>query len=679
MAKHILVFFASIISLASLAQDIPTDTIETIILSSSKIKTPLQKSTYTIHPIRIDELKTISQLVSINEYIEGVPGLFAQNARNYAQDLRISIRGFGARSSFGIRGIKLVVDGIPETTPDGQGQIDNLDLGIIEGIEVIRGPSSGLYGNASGGVVSISTVQKIEKDFLRFSSSLGSFNTLKTQLAAGKIFNKTDVLISANHLRSDGYREHSAVVSTQFSANVIHKLNKKHTIKLLSSYTYSPTAEDPGGLSLENVSSDRTKAFERNLLYDAGEAISHFKSALQYEGKPNKKHHIKSQIFYANRRFEGRLPFEFGGIIELDRHYGGHSTSYSYNTVFENGINNFIIGYDMAIQHDARARFNNNNSEKGRQSADQTETFNNLAAFVINRVEMSNGLIINLNARFDNNRLATEDKAMIIEDLSGSKTMNTLNYGAGLNYQIVKWLQPYLRFGTSFETPTLSELTTTENNIEGFNQDLDAQKSSTYDLGIRGNGRHLSYEATGFFTQTKDEIVSYEFTTSSTSRTVFRNAGKTERYGLETSLSYQSNKGLIINGSCTVAKYKFKEYQVNNLTYDGQSLPGIPDIQGSLSLSYPVNDNLFLRWNSTYTGQIFLNDVNSNSYDPFVLSSFSTRYKVNLGRHALSLFGGVNNVFNSDYMDNLRTNAFGGRFYEPGPGRNFYLGVRYGI
>ena len=152
-----------------------TITLEEVSLSASKFDTPRSVLPFSLSVINLKDVQALHQQLSLQEYLGAVPGLFSLNANNYAQDLRISIRGFGARAAFGIRGIKIIVDGIPETTPDGQGQLDNLPLGLLQNIEVLRGPSASLYGNASGGVLSLNTVDRLEGESVRFRSTLGAF------------------------------------------------------------------------------------------------------------------------------------------------------------------------------------------------------------------------------------------------------------------------------------------------------------------------------------------------------------------------------------------------------------------------------------------------------------------------------------------------------------------------
>jgi len=675
MKKLFVLFFCISIQFCISAQDdMLADSVDTLMVTASKITTPIAKSTYSIQSMNIENKKTLSQNISINEYLENIPGLFAQNATNYAQDLRISIRGFGARSAFGIRGIKLIVDGIPETTPDGQGQIDNLDLSIIENIEVIRGPSASLYGNASGGVLQLSTQQKVEKDFLRLKTNVGSFNTHKTEITAGKKINNTNIILSANRFTSDGYRDHSKVVSSQLSSNVIFRPSENKTIRLLSNFTHSPEAQDPGGLIQSEVDDNLRNARDRNVLYDAGESISHFKTSFQYEHVLNNNHTFNSRLFYSRRNFDGKLPFSFGGAIDLDRDYGGHSSTFTYKKNKPNGVFSLLVGYDILIQNDNRDRYKNEESILGDLVFSQVEKFHNIGVYSIGKIDLTSGLNIDLNARVDRNVLSAEDLFLDNGDQSGNKNYNAFSHGLGINYKVNSNLNIYARYATSFETPTLSELSAVPENTGGFNKELNPQESITFDLGLRGRINDLvTYSITGFLINTKNEIVSFE----SEFRDLYRNAGKTRRYGIESNINLKTKSGFHLDGGMSIGKFLYQDYQLENIELDGESLPGIPDYQASTTFVYQLKNGFQFSIHNKFTSPIYFDDANENSIQSIFLADIKMKYKHSIGVHQFSIYGGINNIFNAEYLDNIRINAFGNRFMEPGPKRNYYLGIRY--
>jgi iron complex outermembrane receptor protein len=267
---------------------------------------------------------------SLQEYLAGIPGVFTLNSSNYAQDLRISIRGFGARAGFGIRGIKLVVDGIPETTPDGQGQLDNLPLSLIREISVIRGPSALRYGNASGGVIAINTLSPGGEGLNSVNVLSGGFGQRQLSITNGFGDNKNAFLLHFTSQKITGFREHSAVENNLFNFRSGHQLSDKTKLNLQLNHVSSPIAQDPGGLNLEDFQSDPFTARGLNVSYNAGERLTHSKVGASVISEISAKMVLNAYGFYSGRDFDAFLPFENGGLVDLNRTNGGQGSSLSY-------------------------------------------------------------------------------------------------------------------------------------------------------------------------------------------------------------------------------------------------------------------------------------------------------------------------------------------------------------
>ena len=246
---------------------------------SLKVKPAIQiedtglNSSFSITQKEFDVFKSSSLQLTLDDYVQGIPGVFLLSTNNFSQDLRIAIRGFGARSAFGIRGIKILVDGIPETTPDGQGQIDNLTLGIIDKLQVLRGPASLLYGNASGGTINIQTLRKVDSTFAQLATTVGSFELLKTDLIVGFEKSGWETIITGSRTSIDGYRDYSAFQTNQLNLRTSHKIDENSNINFQFNYTNSPQAQDAGGLTFEEVRENRGQARDRNVLFESGEQV----------------------------------------------------------------------------------------------------------------------------------------------------------------------------------------------------------------------------------------------------------------------------------------------------------------------------------------------------------------------------------------------------------------------
>jgi len=278
MRSLLFIFFllVTVFQLSSQTDTLLTDSIDELLISATRIPVKSLSNPSSITVVNADETFGIKQQLSLQEYTRSVPGLFTLNANNLAQDLRISIRGFGSRAAFGIRGIKLIVDGVPETTPDGQGQLDNLDLGIIESLEVIRGPASSLYGNASGGVISINTIDKIDESYTQAGINFGSYGMQQYQLSKAFATQKTTALLHGSYMKSNGYRVQSGFQNLNLNAKLRHELSEKSSLKFGFSFSDSPQADDPGGINLASVEADRQQARDRNVSFGSDRSKLHY-------------------------------------------------------------------------------------------------------------------------------------------------------------------------------------------------------------------------------------------------------------------------------------------------------------------------------------------------------------------------------------------------------------------
>lgn len=650
-----------------------TYALDSVFVKVGRFENPLLTEPKSITSIQISKIQNAQQQVSVNEYLMEVPGLFALNPNNFAQDLRVSIRGFGARSAFGIRGVKILVDGIPETTPDGQGQTDNLDLGLIENIEILRGPSSGLYGNASGGVISISTQSEVAQNFLEAGLTFGSFGLQRYQLKGGFKSGKTDLVLNGSYNQLDGFRQNSGVQHATLSANLNHQFSEKTKLKFIFNYTDSPKAEDPGGVNLESVESNRKAARDRNILLQAGEKISQLKLATILESG-----NFQTKFFYINRDFYGKLPFGFGGIVDLNRNFFGHGSTYKFKKYNNKFTNNLIVGYDLQFQQDDRQRFVNEEGTQGDLTFHQKENFTNFGLFLTDNFKVKKW---NLNGslRYDLNQLSASDLELGNGDDSGEIQLNSLNGGVGASYNQNLNFNPFVRFSTSFETPTLSELSANPNGSEGFNKNLQPQSAVNVEVGAKGlvNSR-LQYEFALFRIETTNEILPFELE-QFPERDFFRNAGKTLRNGFETALKYSPKKSWMFAGNYSFSDFEFKEYATDGTIFDGQKLPGIPIHTAAISIRYISPKGAFFKLSGQQVGQLFANDSNTVEVESYTLLNLNLGYELEVKKMNWIPFFGINNLLDTKYNDNIRINAFGGRFYEPAAGINIFGGLRIRI
>jgi len=637
-----------------------------VIVNSSKIPSRLADIPLSVNVLDTALNVNILQQNSLKEYINRIPGVFTLNANNFAQDLRISIRGFGARSAFGIRGIKLIVDGIPETTPDGQGQLDNLNLGIIERVEVIRGPSASLYGNASGGVIKINSISNFENNFVNLKSTYGSYGMQNYQGSFGLKRLNSEALVHLNKISSDGYRDRSGIEQTNFLSRL--RLNTKGIGVFLGSlsYTDSPYAGDPGGLTDQERNNNRSQARGRNIDYDTYESINHFKSSLQWELKNSEKISWNASTFYSKRNFYGKLPFEFGGIVDLDRDFWGGNFNFKHSSFNEKVSNTLLLGLDLGFQKDRRKRFKNIKGVQGEITLNQIESFENRSFYLIDHLKYKKALIT-IGLRWDNNSLASDKTDYGIE-------LYKLNPSIGINMSISKNKNIWVNFSSSFETPTLSELSSNPYGDSGLNPQLIAQKALNFEFGYRSKMKNKYFEMVAFYIPTDDEITPYEIE-QFPGRTFFRNAGKTSRKGIEIIFNHNISKKINFDNSYTFSDFKFREFTSGSNNLNDNYLPGIPKNIFNSNISYKTENGLIFLTELIYNDKIYSSNNNDIFEKPYWLSNFKISKKINNKNLFWDIYFGLNNIFNTNYSDNIRLNAFGGRFFEPAPLRNFYLGL----
>lgn len=655
------------ITLAQQKSQTVTITLEEVTLKAPQLETSRFLLPASVSVINWAPLQSFQQQLSLQEYLRAVPGLFTLNATNYAQDLRLSIRGFGSRAAFGIRGVKIIVDGIPETTPDGQGQVDNLPLGLLSTVEVLRGPSASLYGNAAGGVLYLNTLDELEGEALRVRTSLGAYGFQNHQLSARFNKGKTTGLFHVSRTKTDGFRTFSGLEQTLFNAKIKQQFNAKSHLNIQVNYTHSPRAEDAGGLTLAETEADFRQARQRNLDYATFEKINQFKIGARWNYNWRTQWSFETYSFYSFRDFYGKLPFEEGGIVDLFRNYYGLGARLKFKEVGTQFIHRWQLGIDSHAQRDQRDRYLNLKGSQGERVFSQLEQFGTTGLVLLDELQWEK-LLLRTGLRLDHQRLGADTVA---ED----QRYTVLNPSIGLSYALAPSQRLFINFSTSFETPTLSELSANPTGGTGFNSTLEPAKAINYEGGWKSQHAKGSFELTAFYIESTNEILPYELE-AFPGRSFYRNAGATERYGIEIAAAYQWQKwGL--QASLTQARYQFAAQE--SAPNEGKILPGLPSSQGFIQLQYSSAKSWEWLLSGDHTGAFFANTANTIEIASFQRLRLQGQKSLTLPWGGVEVFGGINNLLNTKYYDNIRLNAFGGRYYEPAPERNFYVGVALGL
>ena len=653
------------------AQQQDTDVLDEIVVSATRMESSVRDVARSISIVHKERIQHGTQQLGIDEALAGVPGLYMQNRYNFAQDLRISLRGFGARSSFGIRGIKIIVDGIPETLPDGQGGIDSIDIGSTQSIEILRGPASSLYGNASGGVIAITSELGNSPPFIEGRVAAGEFDYQQYQLKAGGEIGSADFLFNVSRTEIDGYRDHSNFRGSIINTKLAIPLGENDKLTFALNHSDQPEAQDPGGINAAQAATDPSSARDRNILFDAGESLSQQRVGFVYErdrasGKLTLRNH------YVWRDFANKLPFTNGGSVDLDRFFYGFGVQYSLGEFMPDNLS-LMFGVDLDRQDDDRKRYDNNDGVLGPLVFDQNERVDSTGIFVQGRYEINDAWALLAGLRYDELSYDVTDRFLTNGDDSGKLDFDEVSPSFAINYRMDSGVL-FASYSSSFETPTTTELANPDGS-GGFNTSLVAQTADNFELGFKRSNENLYYEITVFTIDLKNELIPFELA-AFPGRTFFVNAGSSKRDGIETALSWKSNSGLQFDVSYTWSDFKFEDFvDDNGNDFSGNQLPGLPRQFGYLGLSYNTDSGFSGTFETIYSGDLYANNANSTNVSSYTIANLRLGYDFQNGNWMIRPYIGINNLFDEAYNSNIRINAFGGRYFEPAPTRNFYAGV----
>ncbi len=613
---------------------------------------------------------------TLDEGLLTVPGVFFQNPFNFAQDLRISIRGFGARSPFGVRGIRVLVDGIPMTLPDGQTQLDAIDPGIVESIEILRGPSSSLYGNASGGVISIHTEDAPEVPFQAKPRGMaGAFGFRKFQLQVGGRLERVRYRLFGTHWRREGYRQHSAVENTLGQGKFRLPLGPRSEGTLWVSHFHSPVAEDPGALTRAEVEANPEQASSRNLQFDAGESVTEQTVGLRYRKNFDAQTEISLTPYVIHRTFANRLPFTPGGQVEFERIAPGLVMTVVSDAQPFDRPNRLILGVDVAYQRDDRKRFDNLQGTRGPLALDQVESVLSVGPFLRDEWQPFDGLQLAGGLRYDRVHFDLNDAFPADGDQSGSKTLSEWSGTLGAVIHVSDLLHFYANFATVFEVPTTTELIVNPSGGPGFNPDLDSQTSVSYEVGLKGGAEEeWSFDLAFFLIQSQDELIPFELP-GSPGRTFFRNAGESERKGVEVGARVRPAPFLEAALAYAYSDFEFTDFVSGGTNFAGNDIPGVPKHRLTGRLKGELPSGGFARFEWQTVSDFFVDNANSVENDSYTATQLVVGKKGRADALEWEVFLGIDNLLDETFNANTRINAQNGRFFEPAPPFNVFGGL----
>ena len=673
-----------------------TEKLSDITVQATRVDKSLYEIPASVGFVDKDDIQYGRQQLGLDESLNKIPGLWMPNRYNFNQDLSISIRGFGKRSTFGIRGVKVFVDGIPNTLPDGQGSIDSIDIGSTDRIEVIRGPSSSLYGASAGGVINLYTEDGPAVPFVEGRALFGSYDFSQFQLKAGGQKDALNYFVSAQRLHLEGYRDHSEIERYILNSKFRYDIDATSDITLTASALHKPEANDPGGLTGAQVAANRKQAQFNNTTarFDAGESVDQQQFGLLYRKSVGDKHEITARNYYQFRDFDANLPFGHfggplvpsGGIIDLNRFFMGGGLQDAYTDSFFGHRNRLIVGFDIDSQMDERKNYTNTigSSFVGPLSLNQDEDVFSWGVYLQNEFSITDNLELTAGVRYDEVEFEFTDYYLVDGDDSGSATFNEWSPQVGLLWKLHEAMNVFGNVSTAFETPSTREFASPV-GPGGFNTSLNAQTSINYEIGIKGllPGR-TSYELSVFRIDTTDELLPAGENAGGS--VFFSNAGETERYGVEAGLVFRPLPGLDVTLNYTYSDFKFTKLVVPGFgSFDGDKIPGIPEQTAYAEIAYFAPSGFYGALDFQYVDKVYTNNAfirNSGALvtqgaaaDDYTLLNFRAGYTTNIGDTEFTPFFAINNITNQEYIGNVRVNEGNIRFFEPAPELNVFAGI----
>ncbi|OGA17063.1 MAG: hypothetical protein A3I63_08700 [Betaproteobacteria bacterium RIFCSPLOWO2_02_FULL_66_14] len=682
----------SFVSIAALA-----DGPEVVVVTATRIEQSALEVPASIDRIYGDELREGRAMVNLSESLARIPGLVVQNRQNYAQDLQISSRGFGARATFGVRGIRLIADGVPATMPDGQGQAATFALGSASRIEVLRGPFSSLYGNAAGGVISVMTEDGPQTPQIEGTLSAGSHGALRGGIKLGGQSGSVNMLVDASRFEAVGYRAHSAVVRNQLNAKLKIALGAESDLTIVANSLRQPRTQDPLGLTRAQFEENPRQATAQAFSFDTRKTVSQDQIGATLTRVLGSRTRLQATLWAGQRGIEQTLAIPFatqsaathsGGVVNLDRGYGGGALRLSTETELAGRRLRLSAGLEHEAMAERRRGFINDNGASGALKRDEDNSVKSADVYAQAQWRFAERWSLHAGMRSSRVQFRSNDYFAVPGtangDDSGARSYRATTPVAGIVFRLDRLTSLYANLGRGFETPTFSELAYRNPGAgTGLNFHLEAGRSRHFEAGLKtvAPGR-MRLNAALFDVLTRDEIVTDR---SSGGRTTFRNAGHTGRRGLEIGVESLLEGPFAVRIAYTVLDAVYRDGfvtvagtpAVGVIVPAGNFLPGVPRGQFYAEA----------RWRHAASGfhasaewlrksRVAVNDVNSEFADGYANVNLVAGFEQKGAGWALTEFVRIDNLGNRNYSGSVVVNDANARYYEPAPRRNLLLGVQ---
>jgi iron complex outermembrane receptor protein len=676
-----------------------SDPDQAVQLATIKVEATRTNTTYMQTPASIFRAdmpqNDQSAQVNLTEVVKGIPSVQLRNRENYAQDLQLSMRGFGARSTFGVRGIRLYTDGIPATMPDGQGQTSNIDLSSLSHLEVLTGPFSSLYGNSSGGAILATTKEGQGKDSIEMSYAGGSHNKNRAGLVlqgGAKNQNEPSYVISSSYFDTDGYRDHSSAEKVLNNAKLTWNLDDGTKINWVTNYV-KIHADDPQGLNRTQWQQNPRQVNDANNLYNVRKDIEQTQTGVTWSKPINDQHELYAMAYFGNRQVTQyqsipqsaqKNPNHAGGVIDFERNYYGADFRWTGKELLPN--TSFSAGLAVDSMDEDRKGYENFNlvngspsyGVKGTLRRDEDNTLWNVDPYIQASWQFLPTWRLDTGVRYSNVHYKSKDHYLSNGNDSDKTDYNKVLPSAALSWQIAPELLAYASYAKGFETPTFTEMAyQADKDKSGFNFDLKPSTSDNYEVGLKSQNPFGDFTLAVFQSKTKDDIVSAG---TSNGRATFRNADKTLRQGVELAWNKKLWEDLEMNASYGYLDAKFDAaipaVGTVKAIEKGNAIPGIAKNQAFLGLAWKPEQGFYAGADAQYMDKVYVDDVNSDTAPSYTVASIYTGYAWKYADWGINGFTRIDNLFDKNYAGSVIVNDSNSRFFEPADGRNWSAGIK---
>ena len=668
--------------------------LEPVVVSAQRSREASFDAPAAISAIGREAIQAGGLQVNLSESLVRVPGITVLNRQNYAQDLQLSIRGFGSRSTFGIRGVRVIVDGIPATMPDGQGQASTVSLGSAGRIEVLRGPLAQLYGNAAGGVVQVFTEPDATRPTVTFSAAAGPYSQARLGLKfSTTTANGQGITIDASRFQSDGYREHSETQRGQLNARWQTDLGRDTSVSVVLNALDQPLSKDPLGLTRAQYEANPRQAPAVAFSQDARKTVRQHQLGTVVEHRFSPDSVLTARVYLGERGLDNALSVPLtaqaaatsaGGIVAFTRQYDGLGLQWAHKLPLGSGrALNLVGGFEYDRSREDRQGFINNGGVQGALKRDERNVVSSRDAFAQARLDLLADWSATAGVRSSQVDFRSNDRFIAPgnPDDSGRLSYSATNPVLGLSWRATPELNLYANAGRGFETPTATELAYRPTGT-GLNTSLRAARSRHAELGAKWKpGASHRVDVALFDIRTSDEIV---VDTNTGGRSTFKNAGRTRRTGLELGYTGQLSDSLRASLSLTTLRARFSEAFISGsgaaaLTVPaGSRLAGAPERSAYAELAWAPKaawGGFNAAVEAVHVGKLFVNDINDDAAPAATVLNLRAGLSQQVAGWRFSQLLRLDNVADKAYAGSVIVNEGNRRYFEPALPRNWLLAL----